>query len=202
LNRHQIPGISDSGRFGYLSDLFVAPEFWNDCDFINQFFVAVFSEIKKRFPRLEVLAGMAAAGDPNIPIVNCFNCAKESKETGLMPLDHATQIDLGVAVHFVFKPENVANTHLPPKLPRGKPSHLSIVALNAAEAAEKKRLEPSLQALRENAGFFDNTTCAVQKQAAAAPTPEQWYLVDLHKVTGIPEENRDDDTKSLGIASD
>ena len=131
LNLHRRDDIEHSASFGYLSDLFVAAGLENDPVFINHFIAGVFAEIKTRFPKVKVLAVMAAAGDPTIPIVKCFNHAKDS---GLIkPFTRAEQERLGVVAQFTLDSENDGNTHLPSQLPRAAPSHLSVFAANRSQ---------------------------------------------------------------------
>jgi hypothetical protein len=131
LNLHRRDDIEHSASFGYLSDLFVAEGLENDPVFINHFIGGVFAEIKTRFPKVKILSVMAAAGDPTIPIVKCFNHAKDS---GLIkPFTRAEQERLGVIAQFTLDSENDGNTHLPAQLPRAVPSHLSVFASNRSQ---------------------------------------------------------------------
>lgn len=110
LNLHTNPEAPESDRFGYLSDLFVAEGLDDNPLFINQFFSSVFAEIVTRYPKVKVLSVMAAAGDHTIPIVKCFNHAKEA---GLIySFTRAEQERLGIVAQFILDAKNTESTHL------------------------------------------------------------------------------------------
>jgi hypothetical protein len=124
LNLHTTAYAPESARFGYLSDLFVAEKLDNDADFVKQFISGVFSKIETTQPKVKILSIMAAAGDPTIPIVKCFDYAKEA---GLIhPFTRSEQERLGVVAQFTLKQSNAGKTHFPPS-PLGVVSRLSML---------------------------------------------------------------------------
>lgn len=146
LNLHITFDAPESERFGYLSDLFVAEGLENDANFIKQFMSGVFSEIERRHPKVKVLSVMAAAGDPTIPIVKCFNHAKEAKLIHLFT--RLEQERLGVVAQFTLKESNNGKTHFPP-LPLGIVSRLSLIAEIRRRSDQKEDSAVSLPTLRK-----------------------------------------------------
>lgn len=134
LNLHITSDAPESERFGYLSDLFVAEGLENDANFIKQFISGVFSEIETRHPKVKVLSGMAAAGDPTIPIVKCFDHAKEAKLIHLFT--RLEQERLGVVAQFTLKESNAGKTHFPPSS-LGNISRLSLITEIRRRSAQK-----------------------------------------------------------------
>lgn len=99
LNLHRNDGVTTPSdhRVGYVSDLFFHKD-WdsNSCLLADRFMHAFYEAVKKTFPEVEFLWGMAATNDLTIPIASCFNGFKQS---GLVfPLTEKVQKEFGVCV--------------------------------------------------------------------------------------------------------